>query len=90
MTVGLIVAALLVVMVIAWRVSPKPTYTPDPDDPLDDGSTAPIDREELERAEREVRQWGAAARPDEERPEDDWGPGTGGRRPAPPPPPNDY
>jgi hypothetical protein len=80
-TVSLIVAALLVVMVIAWRVSPKPTYTPDPDDPLDDGSTAPIDRDELERAEREVRGWSATMKPDDEHPEDDWGPGTGGGRP---------
>ena len=83
MTVTLIIAAVLIVMVIAWRVQPKQTYTPDPDDPLDDGTLAPIDREELERAEREVRQWGVSARPDVERPEDDWGPGTGGRRPAP-------
>lgn len=83
MTLTLIVAAILVVMVIAWRIQPKQTYTPDPDDPLDDGSVAPIDRAELERAEREVRQWGATARPDEERPEDDWGPGSGGGRPAP-------
>lgn len=82
MTVTLVVAAILIVMVIAWRIQPKPTYTPDPDDPLDDGSVAPIDREELERAEREVRGWSATMKPDDERPEDDWGPGTGGGRPA--------
>ena len=41
-----------------------------------------IDREELEEAEREVRELEARGMPDEERPGDDWGPGTG--RPRPP------
>jgi hypothetical protein len=41
-----------------------------------------IDREELEEAEREVRELDAGRMPDEERPGDDWGPGTG--RPRPP------
>jgi hypothetical protein len=41
-----------------------------------------IDREELEEAEREVRELEASSLPDEERPGDDWGPGTG--RPRPP------
>ena len=76
MIVSLVIAALVAVMVIAWRVQPRQTYTPDPDDPLDDGSAPPIDREELERAEREVRGWSVTTRPDDERPEDDWGPGT--------------
>ena len=76
MTVTLIVAAVLIVMVIAWRVQPKQTYTPDPDHPLHDGSAPPSDREEVERAEREVRGWSATMRPDDERPEEDWGPGT--------------
>jgi hypothetical protein len=44
----------------------------------DDG----IDRAELEAAEREVRDLEAGALPDEDRPGDDWGPGTG--RPRPP------
>jgi hypothetical protein len=35
-----------------------------------------IDREELEAAEREVRDLDAPARPEGERPGDDWGPGT--------------
>jgi hypothetical protein len=35
-----------------------------------------IDREELERAEREVRELGADRRPDTEVIGDDWGPGT--------------
>ena len=42
----------------------------------DDG----IDREELERAEREVRELGAQHRQEDAFPGDDWGPGT-------PPPP---
>ena len=41
-----------------------------------------IDREELEAAEREVRELERGALPDDERPGDDWGPGTG--RPRPP------
>jgi hypothetical protein len=41
-----------------------------------------IDREELEAAEREVRELEAGALPDDERPGDEWGPGTG--RPRPP------
>ena len=79
MTLTLVVAALAIVMLIAWRIQPKRTYTPDPDDPLDDGSTAPIDYEELEKAEREVRGLSATADPEDERPEDDWGPGTAKR-----------
>jgi len=35
-----------------------------------------IDREVLEEAEREVRELDASARPEEERPGDDWGPGV--------------
>jgi hypothetical protein len=41
-----------------------------------------IDREELEEAEREVRELEARSMADEERPGDAWGPGTG--RPRPP------
>jgi len=41
-----------------------------------------IDREELEAAEREVRELDASARPDEGFLGDDWGPGAG--RPRPP------
>lgn len=77
MIVVLAIAALGIIVLVAWRLQPKRTYTPDPDDPLDDGNAAPIDREALERAEREVRGISAAASPEDERPEDDWGPGTG-------------
>ena len=72
----LIVAGALVLMLVAWRIQPRRTYTPDPDDPLDDGRPAPVDREELERAEREVRDWDPGVAPGEERPGDDWGPGS--------------
>jgi hypothetical protein len=41
-----------------------------------------IDREELEEAEREVRELETGPTPDESRLGDDWGPGTG--RPRPP------
>ena len=41
-----------------------------------------IDREELEQAEREVRELGTHQRPDEGFLGDDWGPGAG--RPRPP------
>jgi len=64
---------------LGWWLKPKQGYIPDPDDPLDDGSVAPIDNDELERAEREVRDLGVSVRPDDERPEDDWGPGTRAR-----------
>jgi hypothetical protein len=40
-----------------------------------------IDQEELDEAEREVRELEAGRMPDEERPGDDWGPGTGQFRP---------
>lgn len=71
-----ILAGVSLVVLLSWIFRPKQGYTPDPDDPLDDGSTAPIDREELERAEREVRDSSATATPEDERPGDDWGPGA--------------
>lgn len=36
-----------------------------------------IDLEELEAAEREVRDLGSSALPEEDQPGDDWGPGAG-------------
>lgn len=36
-----------------------------------------IDLEELEAAEREVRDFGTSALPEEDQPGDDWGPGAG-------------
>jgi hypothetical protein len=40
-----------------------------------------IDREELEQAEREVRDLGMHQRPEDGYPGDDWGPGASGPRP---------
>lgn len=74
--IALILAGVAVVVLLAWYFGPTQGYTPDPDDPLDDGSSPPVDREELERAEREVRGLSATATPEDERPEDDWGPGA--------------
>ncbi len=81
MIVALTVAALGVIVLVAWRIQPQRSYTPDPDDPLDDGSAPPVDHEELERAEREVRGISATASPEDERPEEDWGPGSPSQRP---------
>ncbi len=76
-----ILGAFAFVALLAWWMQGKRGYLPDPDDPLDDGSTAPIDRAALEAAEREVRGLGGHARPEDERPEEDWGPGApGGER----------
>jgi hypothetical protein len=69
-------AAVLLVGLVLWLVRerryPGPRLYGEDD----------IDREELEAAEREVRELEAGALPDDERPGDDWGPGTG--RPRPP------
>jgi hypothetical protein len=40
-----------------------------------------IDWDELQAAEREVQQWDASVRPEEDVPGADWGPGTGKPRP---------
>lgn len=69
-------AAVLLVGLVLWRVRER--RYPGPRLYGEDG----IDREELEAAEREVRELDAGALPDDERPGDDWGPGTG--RPRPP------
>jgi hypothetical protein len=71
-----LLAAMLLVALVLWlkrdRRHPGPRLH---------GSDG-IDREELEEAEREVRELDAGLVPDEERPGEDWGPGTG--RPRPP------
>jgi hypothetical protein len=62
------IAALLL-----WFFWPKPRRaTPAPEDDV----TTPIDREELERAERELRE-SRGSRSLDEAEEDDWGPGAG-------------
>ncbi|HJR50397.1 MAG TPA: hypothetical protein VJ794_04775 [Gemmatimonadales bacterium] len=69
-------AAVLLVGLVLWLVRER--HYPGPRLYGEDD----IDRKELEAAEREVRELEAGALPDDERPGDDWGPGTG--RPRPP------
>jgi hypothetical protein len=73
---AIFLAAVLIVGLVLWllreRRYPGPRLHGEDD----------IDREELEAAEREVRELEAGALPEDERPGDDWGPGTG--RPRPP------
>jgi hypothetical protein len=73
---AMLLAAVLIVGLVLW-LSRGRRY-PGPRLHGDEG----IDREELEAAEREVRDLEAGAVPEDERPGDDWGPGTG--RPRPP------
>lgn len=72
----LLVAAAALIALVLWlrrdRSYPGPRLTGD------DG----IDREELEAAEREVRDLDPNARPEDGFPGDDWGPGAS--RPRPP------
>jgi hypothetical protein len=67
---------LLVVMAtgLLWLLRGDPSgdaKTPGPEDDWD--------RAELEQAERDVRDRNSMAKPDDEEPGDDWGPGAGGR-----------
>ena len=71
-----LVASAVIVALIIW-VRRDRSY-PGPRLHADEG----IDREELEAAEREVRELDAGHRPDEGFLGDDWGPGAG--RPRPP------
>lgn len=73
---AIFLAAVLIVGLVLWLLRDR-SY-PGPRLHGGDG----IDHEELEAAEREVRELESGALPDEERPGDDWGPGTG--RPRPP------
>lgn len=69
MTVGPILGLLVAAALVVWLVRglTHPRRAPDPGD---------VDREELEAAEREVRDLGTRIRPDDEAPGSDWGPGT--------------
>jgi hypothetical protein len=73
---AIFIAAVLLVGVVLWLVRER-RYPGPRLHGKDD-----IDREELEAAEREVRELERGALLDDERPGDDWGPGTG--RPRPP------
>ncbi len=66
-----LLAIVLVIAVVLWLMRDR--RHPGPRLLGEDG----IDREELEEAEREVRELEAGQLPDEERPGDDWGPGVG-------------
>ena len=72
----LLVALAAIVALIIWLRRDR--RYPGPRLHADDG----IDREELEQAEREVRDLGAQQRPDEGFLGDDWGPGA--EKPRPP------
>lgn len=74
----LFVTVVLVIAVLAWLVRGRPQYP----GPRLVGKDDEIDQEELEEAEREVREWDADLRPEDDIPGDDWGPGTA--RPKPP------
>ena len=72
----LLVAGAVTAALIIWLVRPK--RHPGPRLVGDDG----IDRDELEAAEREVRELESAQRPEDGFEDDDWGPGAA--RPRPP------
>jgi hypothetical protein len=72
----LLVAGVLLFAVLIWLLRDR--RYPGPRLHGHDG----IDREELEAAEREVRDFDHRGSPEEDRPGDDWGPGTA--RPRPP------
>jgi hypothetical protein len=72
----LLVAVAVLAAVIVWLVRPR--RHPGPRLVGDDG----IDRDELEAAEREVRELETGQRPNDGFEEDDWGPGAA--RPRPP------
>jgi hypothetical protein len=77
-TEWLFVTLILVVAVIAWLVRGRPRYP----GPRLLGKADEIDLDELEEAEREVRELDARQHPDEDVSGDDWGPGAA--RPRPP------
>lgn len=69
MSVGPLLTLLAAVGLVSWliRRARAPRRLPRPGD---------IDLEELEAAEREVRDMGTNVRPDDDVPGSDWGPGT--------------
>jgi hypothetical protein len=73
---AVLLAGVLIVALVLWLLRDR--RYPGPRLHGADG----IDQEELEAAEREVRELEAGRMPDEATPGDDWGPGTG--RPRPP------
>ncbi len=68
---GGIFTAVLIVGVLAWLFAPGRRRPADPAD-----LPEPADREELEAAEREVRDLGVGQQPEDGFAGDDWGPGA--------------
>ncbi len=60
---------------LTWCLVPGKRASTGNDDPIE-----PVDREELEAAEREVRDLGIEQRPEDGFEGDDWGPGAGKHR----------
>lgn len=67
-----IIALVLVGAFLLWLLAPGKRVSGDHDDPVE-----PVDLEELEAAEREVRDLGIEQRPEDGFQGDDWGPGAG-------------
>jgi hypothetical protein len=70
---GALFTTVLLAAVLAWLLPPGRTRAPAPDD-----SVEPPEADELEAAEREVRDLDLHQRPEEGFQGDDWGPGAGG------------
>lgn len=69
---GALVTLLLLGAVLTWLLAPGKARVPDPEDTVE-----PPDADELEAAEREVRDLDLHQRPEEGFQGDDWGPGAG-------------
>jgi len=70
--VGGLLGLVLVLALIVWVVRPRRPAFPAPEDDL----TTPVDREELEAAERELLQDPTPLSIEGEFDDDDWGPGA--------------
>jgi hypothetical protein len=66
---------ILVAAFLLWLLLPRTRNAEPRGDPIE-----PVDLEELEAAEREVRDLGVEQRPEDGFEGDDWGPGAGTRR----------
>lgn len=75
MTGALLAAGVLLAALLAWLLRPR--RQPEAE-PWESDAVEPPDRDELDRAERAVRDRTRVRDPDDELPEDDWGPGAGG------------
>ncbi len=72
---GVLVALAVLVAVLVWLLVPGLGGQGSPEDPVE-----PVDADELEAAEREVRDLGVQQRPEDGFEGDDWGPGAGARK----------